>query len=51
MLSIIRDQHESSHHTEAEFSYNSLLYIQNICNFLTSLPPLRHSSKTWPISW
>ena len=51
MLSIIRDQHESSHHTEAEFSYNSLLHIQNICNFLTSLPPRRHSSKTWPISW
>ena len=38
MLSIIRDQHGSSHHTEAEFSYNSWLYI------------CRHSSKPWPIS-
>ena len=38
MLSIIRDQHDSSHHTEAEFSYNSWLYIR------------RHSSKPLPIS-
>ena len=44
---ILRDQHNSSHHTKAEFN-NCLLFIQNIFKFLISLPAGRLSSKLWP---
>ena len=44
---ILRDQHNSSHHTKAEFN-NCLLFIQNIFKFLISLPSGRLSSKLWP---
>ena len=37
---ILRDLHNSSHHTKVEFN-NCLLFIQNISKFLTSLPPRR----------
>ena len=39
---ILRDLHNSSHHTKVEFNY-CLLFIQNISKFLTSLPPHRLS--------
>ena len=49
MNNILRDQHNSSHHTEPNLII-VLSLIQNISKFLTSLPHCRLSSKLWAVS-
>ena len=46
---ILRDQHNSPHHTEPNLII-MLSFIHNISKFLTSLPHRRLSSKLWAIS-
>ena len=47
---ILRDLHNSSHHTKAEFNNCFIIHSKYIKVLITSLHSRRPSLKVWPIS-